>query len=559
MIEFDLPQMGEVVIGRSSGADVRIEHSSVSRRHALLSIAGDADIRVRDLESTNGTYIGSSRLIGERSLESLDEVIRVGDVLVQVRRVRASRMIVPKFLSGDEFDRRLDEEAERCLRYGRSLSVVALNVKFSGSNMSANHAVTRNLRTLDSACRRSSGRVDVVVVEAGTREGRLVAERIVEDLMARGDRACASVAAFPDDAPSPSSLMISLQLALRSAQPGEVKSVQAGARVWRFGTRAVVIADPEMARLYARVERVAGSSLPVLVHGETGSGKEAVADAIHTLSARSRGPLVKLNCAAMSEHLLESELFGHMRGAFTGAATDKPGLFEAADGGTLFLDEVAEMSPALQSKLLRVVEQRTIRRLGATTETPVDCRLVAATHRDLREQVEAGAFREDLYYRLGAVVLEIPPLRRRQAEIPLLVEQFVVESCDDAGREPVAVSQGALSMLQHYAWPGNIRELRNAIGAAVMMCDGRELLVEHLPSQLTDAAHSASLPQEPSEPPLRPLEDEVRALERRMIVRALDECSGNQTKAAELLGMPRRTFVSKLDALGIARPRKRKH
>jgi DNA-binding NtrC family response regulator len=323
--------------------------------------------------------------------------------------------------------------------------------------------------------------------------------------------------------------------------------------------------------------------IPVLVLGETGVGKEVLATMLHALSPRASRPLVCLNCAALPEALLESELFGHERGAYTGAVHSKPGILEAAKGGTVFLDEVAEMPPAVQAKLLRVIDRHEVLRLGTTTPRAIDVRFIAATNRDLEAEVSRGTFREDLFYRLNGAQITIPPLRKRRDEIGPLARTFVSMSCRQAGRtsEP-RMAPEALALLLGYAWPGNVRELRNVIERAVLLAQGDTIAPEHLPGDKLrgasvgrEAARSDSATDRPREglPDRRRIStvrprmalpgrdpDEPTLVdnpEQARILRVLQECDFNQTRAAELLGISRRTLVSRLNSYGWTRPRRR--
>ena len=380
-------------------------------------------------------------------------------------------------------------------------------------------------------------------------------------------------------------------------------------------------ASSGMQHLYRLVDNVAQSNITVIVRGETGAGKEIVSEQIHKRSARANGPLVKLNCAALPEHLLEGELFGYERGAFTGATQAKAGLIESADGGTLFLDEIGEMPLPTQAKLLRVVESREVMRLGSLRPKTVDVRFVAATHRDLEEMVTRGLLRQDLYYRLAGVTLVVPPLRERVEEIPKLANDFVTRFCAEARRPPIPISGQAMAVLKSHAWPGNVRELRNVMERAVVFCKGTAVAPEHLglpvdrlsrpPGRLSGAVPGSSPP--PPLPPTYPshqapqsghppsghppsgrppplayggatafeatgldhgaaapppphggtmafgsgsLPHEMEALERQRILDALAKCGGNQTQAAELLGISRRTLLRRLDEYAVPRPRK---
>jgi two-component system response regulator AtoC len=312
------------------------------------------------------------------------------------------------------------------------------------------------------------------------------------------------------------------------------------------------IADPTLDGVPALVRDIAKSSASLLILGETGSGKEVLADTVHQLSGRG-GMLVRINCAALSEALLESELFGHEKGAFTGAAGAKAGLLEAAQGGTVFLDEVGELPPGVQAKLLRAVEQREVLRLGAVKPVAIDVRFVAATNRDLLAEVDAGRFRRDLFFRLDGVTLMIPPLRERPHMIGALAMRFLDEACRRSGRKPARMGADVLAALEAHSWPGNVRELKAAIERAVLLARGADPTVRHLSFAREAAITVAPAPPVPSGVP-DDLNAEQRA-DRDRVVAALEECVGNQTRAAKKLGISRTTLVTKLRLYRIPRPR----
>ncbi|WP_394842145.1 sigma 54-interacting transcriptional regulator [Pendulispora brunnea] len=303
----------------------------------------------------------------------------------------------------------------------------------------------------------------------------------------------------------------------------------------------IVLADPEMARVYASVRKVARMMTTVLILGETGSGKDVLAQQLHQWSPRADKPLVRVNCAGIPETLLESELFGYERGAFTGADRRKAGYFEAAQGGTIFLDEIGELSATAQVKLLNVLENRALTRLGGTSPIPVDVRVVCATHRDLQAFVGSERFRADLYYRISPFMVRVPPLRDRLAEICLLAEIFVNKLASQVGGPPPTIAPDAITMLMAYPWPGNVRELRNAVEHAFVMADGATLRCEHFPSEIQSGA---ALP--PSRPPMSRIRQRVNEVERKTIEEAIAAEGGNQTRAAARLGISRRTLVYKL-------------
>jgi len=300
-----------------------------------------------------------------------------------------------------------------------------------------------------------------------------------------------------------------------------------------------------MKRLFERISRVAPSPAPVLITGETGAGKELVAQAIHRASGRE--PMVAINCAAIPAQLLESELFGQTRGAFTGADRDKPGLFEAADGGTLFLDEVAELPLALQPKLLRVLQTGEFRRVGDSETRRAQVRIIAATHRNLRAAVREGRFREDLYFRIHVLHVDVPSLREHPGDIPLIAERFLASIAEREGRAEMRLSPGALAALVAYAWPGNVRELRNVIERCCILVPDAEVSLDDLPEEIRGAARSIGLIRSASERQLS-----LAELEREYTLEVLRSAGGNKSRAAEVLGVPRRTLYRRLLEYGVA-------
>jgi two-component system, NtrC family, response regulator AtoC len=326
------------------------------------------------------------------------------------------------------------------------------------------------------------------------------------------------------------------------------------------GCRARSAEAAASAPLCQMVQRVAPSMISVLLLGETGVGKGVMAEQIHRLSPRAGRPFLVLNCGAFPEALLESELFGHERGAFTGAESSKRGLLETADGGTVFLDEVGELSPSLQVKLLRVLEAKEITRVGGLKARPIDVRFLAATNRDLEAEVGRGRFREDLYFRLCGVSLRIPPLRERQDQILPLARDLIAAIACETGRPTPDVSPAAADWLREYHWPGNIRELRNVIQRALLFA-AETILPEHLPAEklpglVATTASSVAPPTPVPAPAPPPSTLTLREQERVHILDALAKCGGNQRRAAEMLGISRNTLAARLAAYGVPRPRK---
>lgn len=301
--------------------------------------------------------------------------------------------------------------------------------------------------------------------------------------------------------------------------------------------------SPEFQRLLHLIERVAPSDSTVLIVGETGSGKERVAKLIHARSPRKHRPFVVVDCAALQESLLQSELFGHDRGAFTGADRAKPGLFEVASGGTIFLDEIGEISPATQTKLLRVLDTSTFRHVGGTMELHVDVRVLAATNRDLSSMVRQGQFREDLYYRMSTISLELPPLRQRGPDVELLATHFVAAMNERFGSSK-RIGEAALRVLRGHNWPGNVRELLHAVEGAMVVCEGEEILPEHLPQSIRGSPARTVSNGEAKLPTL----DE---LERNHIHLALQSSGGHRGNAARILGISERNLYRKLRELGL--------
>ncbi|MFA5029077.1 MAG: sigma-54 dependent transcriptional regulator, partial [Candidatus Methylomirabilota bacterium] len=328
----------------------------------------------------------------------------------------------------------------------------------------------------------------------------------------------------------------------------------------RFRVEGIVGSHYRLQAVFDKINRVAPSASTVLIVGETGTGKELIARAIHRNSPRRERPFVAVSCAAIPDTLIESELFGHEKGAFTGAVGRHVGLFEAADKSSLFLDEVAELSVNMQAKVLRALQERAIRRVGGREDLRVDVRIVAATNKVPEDEVAAGRLREDLYYRLNVVRIDLPPLRERSTDIPRLAEHFVRRASAEAGREPLPISTGAMRLLTQYAWPGNVRQLEAVLQRATLLSDGRHIDVSDLPIEV----RFSTLPQEEpkssspasggrSSYPLAPQGIDLEAVEREFIVQAMQLSGGVIAKAAKLLGLSYRTLQYRLEKHRIRR------
>ena len=568
-----IPASGELVIGRGPDAGLAVDDPLVSRAHAQLLVVPDG-LRVSDLGSRHGTLVNGDRVLEPRLVRSGD-VITIGNVLLVVRRplrvADASHVTEQPMLV-----RRLTEELSRIAQYERELSLVIARA-IDGDAPALLAAIADRLRVIDTAALVGARFVAVLLPETGADE----AEQFARGLSASGvGRVSAGVATAPYDGLDADAVLGAARAACNAASPGTVIRAAEAAETIVAGTQRILVADPAMARLYELARRLARSVIPILVLGETGSGKELAAAAIHAFSARATQPFVSVNCAAIPESLAESELFGHARGAFSGAVNAKPGYLEVASGGTLFLDEIGELPPAIQAKLLRVLESGELIRVGETAPRTTDLRIVAATNRDLAREVEHGRFRSDLFFRLGSARLELPPLRERPRDLALLSATLLADACKKLERRPLALSIGAAVALFRHDWPGNIRELRHVIeyGAAAAHDNARELELWHLPAGLATAARKTrdaarfggetevAAPAEPATstaavaaadgpPPaggFRPIADEVRELERARMTAALRATGGVQNRAAALIEMPLRTFVTKVKRYAIA-------
>jgi len=311
----------------------------------------------------------------------------------------------------------------------------------------------------------------------------------------------------------------------------------------------IVSASPKMEAVKKMILKVARSNSTVLIRGESGTGKELIARAIHNQSPRSSEMFQAVNCAAINENLLESELFGHEKGSFTGAHAEKKGLFEVADRGTLFLDEIAELDVSMQAKLLRALQERRIRRVGGTFEIPIDVRVVAATNRDLRAMVGDGRFRDDLYYRINVLSIDVPPLRERREDIPVLIDYFLKKHTKNTSRLIKGLAPETKRMLHDYGWPGNVRQLESAIERAILLCEGDMLTPDDMPSEIRQDSSSVAsggfkLPAEGIN---------FEEVEKNLILQAMDQTDYNITKAAKLLGLTFRTLQYRLEKFGIKR------
>jgi transcriptional regulator with GAF, ATPase, and Fis domain len=453
-----------------------------------------------------------------------------------------------------ELSRRLDDELRR--GDGRDRSFAVAVARFEPTTTPATIEAILDLGVLDVAGWTGPHELAVVMPEIDAGEARDAVTRLVSRLRAVDAKVRAGWAVYPDDGDDTAALLGGARAAALASSPGSTAAARHSIRRIALGNRTAIVAEPAMIAVYELVERLAASDVPVLIRGETGSGKDLVAAALHELSPRRRGgPFVAINCAALPDQLVESELFGHDRGAFTGATEARAGAFESAHGGTLFLDEIGELSAPAQAKLLRAVEIGEITRVGSRETRTVDVRIVVATNRDLRAEITANRFRQDLYYRLLGAIITVPPLRDRRREIPILTEAFLDDACRKLGRDAMTLAGATVLELVRHDWPGNVRELRllvDYLAAAI-----REPVLEpwHVVDRLGGSAvdQPAADPDRPV-PRFRPLHEEIADLERDRIQVALAATNGVQARAAALIGMPLRTFITKLKRYGI-RPR----
>ena len=352
---------------------------------------------------------------------------------------------------------------------------------------------------------------------------------------------------------SPAELKVKIERALGLAELEKEKARLEAENLYlkgeegeRYRPDEIVGNSPQIREVFARLQKIAPTDSSVIINGESGTGKELMARAIHRLSPRNEGPFIKIDCGAYPETLIESELFGHEKGAFTGAVKRKPGRFELADGGTIFLDEIGELSPVAQVKLLRVLQEREFERVGGVETIRVDLRVLSATHRELREEIRKGKFREDLFYRLNVIGISLPALRERKEDIPLLVEHFGKKLRVRTRKEIQGFNPEALQVLANYPWPGNIRELENAVEQAMVLAPGPVIRVEDLPAWVFVGQAPPARPGEAAAGEGKPLDASVEALEKDLIEKALARAEGNKAEAARILGIKPGTLYYKM-------------
>ncbi|HSO00868.1 MAG TPA: sigma 54-interacting transcriptional regulator [Candidatus Nanopelagicales bacterium] len=550
-----LPQDGVLIVGRCDEADVRVGSTSVSRRHAKLIVSG-GEVRITDLGSHNGTLVHGDRVEGSRMLASGD-VVTIGDATLILQRKAPARGSAPVAMG--RLRRCVEAEIERAADSARPFGLAVVDVGSVQDRAALMQAALSALRRVDIVAWDGASHLAIGFPELGGQAAYSAALGVIQAMAPLAPNVRGGLASYPFDGGDTEALLSGARAATASAAPGAIAVASETVVRHVIGGRTIVLADPAMIRLFDLLRRLSASDLPVLVLGETGTGKENASTAVHHWSPRAQKPLVTLNCAALPETLVESELFGYERGAFSEARAAKAGLLERAHGGTVFLDEIGELPIGAQAKLLRALEAKRITRLGDVREREVDIRIVAATNRDLEAEVRAGRFRQDLLFRLSAAVVELPPLRHRRRELPILARLFIAEACARTGRPALDLSDAALATLFAHPFPGNVRELKNAMEYAVATTDGAVIDPLCLPERISgldapprSAPEGSAPPAAAALPHFRPIAEELRDLECERMRQALDAADGVQKRAAALLGMPQRTFTFKLKQYGIS-------
>ncbi len=535
-----LPDVGDVRLGRTASCDVVVQHKSVSRHHATLRITrGDPPLEITDAGSRNGTRLrGTTLAAGVATSLAIGEALQIGEVTVLIHHralaLDASSITLDtETATPDAIARMLEIECARSARSRSPFAYVRVQLDGKADARDAHDYLLAALRTSDAIGIDEPGVYQVLLLDTGAAQARIAAERITQLLGQHGITARMGIARYPHDGVTPEQLT---------------------AHAWEQLGRAPNAPPTAMDEVRGLVAQVATADMSVLITGETGVGKELCAEMIHRLSPRANKPFVKLNCSVFVESLIESELFGHERGAFTGAVASRAGLLETGDGGTVFLDEIGELPLPVQAKLLRVLEERVVRRVGSSTGKTLDIRFICATNRSLVDEIDHGRFRRDLYYRVNGVSIAIPPLRERTNEIGPLAKAFAAR----ARAVPLVLGADAIGALERHAWPGNIRELRNTIERAVMVASGGAVRASHLHLERPSSRSiHATLPGIPAlDHDGASLAATVAEVEKKRILDTLEQCGGNQTRAARQLGISRNTLLSRLDAYGLPRPRK---
>ncbi|MBL8682240.1 MAG: sigma 54-interacting transcriptional regulator [Myxococcales bacterium] len=547
-----------LIVGRSNASDIVVDAPSVSRSHLAIHVG--RTIQLEDLNSANKTTVNGSPIEPGRRVDVVaGEEFSVGKVPCVIHgRTRIVPRVDRAVRSHEYFEARLADECDR-VALDRSQRFAVARVRVEAIvDRTIEAAIAGALGGGDVIARYAPHEFELFFARGEDHDDKLAA--IGAALTALGVRWRSVYAVCPQHGRTSDLLIerLNAELAAPTKLAPELES-------------SLIVEDPAMRALYALVDRVARSDVSVLLLGEMGTGKEVVAREIHRRSKRSGKPYCAVNCASFTESLAEAELFGYERGAFTGANAARAGIIEAAAGGTVFFDEVGELAPSVQAKLLRVLEERKVRRVGSTEERPIDVRFIAATNRDLDAAVERAEFRGDLYFRLEGFTLHVPPLRERTGEVGPLAERFLVMAAKAADRAPPSLSRAARGVLERHRWPGNVRELRNEMTRALILADGAVILPEHLsvarhvaargaqPASIAPSSPEPSAPASGSDETsvLRTLAEVKADAERDHVRRVLEHCQHNQTRAAEVLGISRSQIVNLIERYHLPRPRGR--
>ena len=564
-----------MTIGRDPQAAVTVNDQGLSRRHARFEVR-EGEVWVEDLGSTNGTSL-NGELIQHPTRMSVGDEVTMGGVTASIHVLPPVDLHKYGLDTHDHFLSILEHEVERARTFDRPMTLMMLQPRSdpAGDMAGDTPALREHLRPVDRLALYSDNIVEVLLPEVEDE----AAEKLAQTLIRAPDSTelVCSIAVYPDAGTSADALLDGCREALRQASRPEPVKLASETRRWgeEDGEAPVidglVIRNPAMREVYDTIQRLARSMIPVLVFGETGTGKEVLARLIHESGPRAGKRMVSINCGAIPATLVESVLFGHEKGAFTGATQSSKGIFEDADGGTVLLDEVGELSASAQAALLRVLETKQITRVGSSREIAVDVRIIAATNRDLEAMCQAEeSFRWDLYYRLNVMTLKVPPLRERPDEVGALAELFIRQANEANGCNVRGVAPDAMRRLHQYPWPGNVRELRNAIERAVVIARGDMVEIRDLPQRVRGPVESQAKPPAPVTPeslgagrtpthPIMPLAGgdtldfkvRMQRYEAQLILDALRRCSWNRAEASRMLNMPVRTLSHKINLHGI--------
>ncbi len=537
-----------LVVGRARPADIPIRDPSLSRQHARFTLV-DNELWVEDLGSTNGTFLNGKKI--RRSRVKKTDEIRLGSVVAALHALASSGTTLQGLESHDNIIQKLEQEVARAQAFGRSVAVLMVRTaaRKHGHLSRWGLRVAHLLRPVDSIALYDPSSVLIVLAESGRKEALALAELIIKGETKGDPPLLCGIAVYPQNAISVDRLIDAVRQSCRQATSRQRVVQPAEEIAYEPAEEKVVLIDPQMREIFNMAMRVADAASPVLIYGETGTGKEVVARAIHDSGCRRSKPLRCINCAALPEQLLESALFGHERGAFTGANQQAKGLFEEANGGTVLLDEIGELSPSAQAKLLRVIETQWVSRVGSSKEFQVDVRILAATHRDVEQMCENGEFRWDLFYRLNTILLKIPPLRQRQEEILPLAEHFMKGASRANHCRVRTIDPESRKLLQNYNWPGNVRELRNVIDRAVLIAQDETITVDDLSERIRRSQPATDAHRNKDNG--FSIKDKLKQFEADLLVEALRAHDWNQTKTASALGMPLRTLVHKMNVFGL--------